>query len=687
MKTVIKLFSLFSILFLLTNFTYSNGVAVYNASLGMYLKLLSGKVSVSVESQISVTKTTGEFINLSGSDRNVSFAFPLPEGASATELRWKINGIWYQAPISPQPQDTTLPGGTMSPNLKTYLGKTPLFFGIEQTVKRDSILIVELTYVQLLKYDFGSVDFDYPNDYRLIQNSILNVQELVLNLNSQRSIDSIKLISSNPLIQISNNGNNAVVVSRVFESIASVNYKIRYSLNQNQLGLYGYSSRIPNSLLPDTLGGFFLFLAEPDPGMTSQTIKKVFTLIIDKSGSMSGNKIVQAKNASSFVVNNLNSGDRFNLVTFESTVQSFRNTHIPYNSNARDSALTFINSIIASGGTNISGAFETAVPQFSIANDSTANIIVFFTDGQPTVGITAISQLVTHIKNLIVTSERKIFLYSFGIGSDVNAQLLTLISSQNNGYAEFLGEDEIYDRISKFYLRIRNPVLLSPTISFNNPTINNVHPNPLPNLYKGQQMIVSGRYRNSGVTNVTFSGYAFNQLVNFNYNLNLTDTNDVRYQFLTKIWAKQKIDYLLIQYYSYPPTSPEAIALKQQIISLSITYGVISPFTSFGNPTNTETEEEIVNTSPESFKLLGNYPNPFNPTTNIRFAVNTNYSGILFIRIYNTAGMLVDILEMRVNGKGNYEVKWDASKYASGLYFYSIDFLGNKFSGKMMLVK
>lgn len=687
MKTVIKLFSLFSILFLLTNFAYSNGVAVYNASLGMYLKLLSGKVSVSVESQISVTKTTGEFINLSGSDRNVSFAFPLPEGASATELRWKINGVWYQAPISPQPQDTTLPGGTMNPNLKTYLGKTPLFFGIDQTVKRDSILIVELTYVQLLKYDFGSVDFDYPNDYRLIQNSMLNVQELILNLNSQRTIDSIKLISSNPLIQISNNGNNAVVVSRVFESIASVNYKIRYSLNQNQLGLYGYSSRIPNSLLPDTLGGFFLFLAEPDPGMTSQTIKKVFTLIIDKSGSMSGNKIIQAKNASSFVVNNLNSGDRFNLVTFESTVQSFRNTHIPYNSNARDSALTFINSIIASGGTNISGAFETAVPQFSIANDSTANIIVFFTDGQPTAGITGTTQLVDYIKNLIVTSERKIFLYSFGIGSDVNAQLLTLISSQNNGYAEFLGEDEIYDRISKFYLRIRNPVLLSPTISFNNPTINNVHPNPLPNLYKGQQMIVSGRYKNPGVTNVTFSGYAFNQLVNYNYNLNLIDTNDVRYQFLTKIWAKQKIDYLLIQYYSYLPNSPEALALKQQIISLSITYGVISPFTSFGNPTNTETEEEIVNTLPETFKLLGNYPNPFNPTTNIRFAVNTNFSGILFIRIYNTAGMLVDILEMRVNGKGNYEVRWDASKYASGLYFYSIDFLGNKFSGKMMLVK
>jgi len=87
---------------------------------------------------------------------------------------------------------------------------------------------------------------------------------------------------------------------------------------------------------------------------------------------------------------------------------------------------------------------------------------------------------------LITTTESHIYLYVFGIGSDVNTQLLTPLSSQNNGLTEYLGNDEIYSRISNFYLKIRNPVLLSPTISFNPANVIQVYPSPLPNLYKGQ---------------------------------------------------------------------------------------------------------------------------------------------------------------------------------------------------------
>ncbi len=153
--------SLFLILFMFTfSNVYSNGVGVVNASLGTYLKLTSSNINVSVELQVSVTKTTQLFLNNLGSDKLVTYAFPLPLGASATGLRWKINGEWFLAPISPSPQDTTLPGGTMNQNLRSFLGATPLFFPITQLLKADSSLIVELTYVQLLSYDFGNVYFD-----------------------------------------------------------------------------------------------------------------------------------------------------------------------------------------------------------------------------------------------------------------------------------------------------------------------------------------------------------------------------------------------------------------------------------------------------------------------------------------------------------------------------------------------
>lgn len=683
-----KIFILFFFLLLISN-ANSNGVGVVNASLGTYLKLTGTKIETSVQLQISITKTSQTFYNNLGNDKTVAYAFPLPDGASGIGLKWKLNGEWHTAPISPTPQDTSLPGGTMNSNLRTYLGAKPMFFSIPDQVKRDSTLIVEMTYVQFLKYDFGSVFYNYQNDYRLIQNQTIESQELSFNLTSPRTIDSIRLVSLNPLTQLTNNGNSATVISNQYSAVPSVDFKIKYSLNLNELGLYSYSTMIPDTLLPDTLGGFFMFIAEPNPGTTADIIKKVFTLVLDRSGSMSGTKIIQAKNAASFIVNNLNAGDKFNIIDFETYVYQFRNRHVLYTPQSRDSALQYVASISAGGSTNISGAFSSAVPQFNAANDSTANIIIFLTDGMPTVGITERTALLSHVHNLITSTETEIFLYSFGIGTDVDQQLLTLMSSQNNGYAEFLLNDELESRITNFYLRIKNPVLLSPTVTFSSPNINNVYPSPLPNLYIGQQMIVAGRYTETGPLTVTLSGRAFNQPVSYQYNFNRNDSADTRYQFLTKVWAKQKIENLLIQYYSLNPVTPEAIALKQQIIQLSIDYGVISPFTSFGNPNAiTGPEETIVeNSIPGDYKLLSNYPNPFNPQTTIKLIVDKNFSGIAMIKIYNSAGILVDFAELFINGNGVYEFVWKAEKFSSGVYFYSVDFGDEILFSKMLLLK
>jgi len=685
-KTILAI----TVLLLLYSNSYSNGVGVVNASTGIYLKLTATDIQVSVEMQVSITRTTQYFHNNLGADKTVAYAFPLPDGASATELRWKLNGVWHIAPISPSPQDTSLPGGTMNQNLRNYLGAKPLFFSIPDTVVRDSLLVVELTFVQLLKYDFGDVFYNYPNDYRLIQNQTIESQEFEFTLSSQRTIDSIRLVSSNPLISINNNGNLATIISNQYTAIPSVNYKVKYSLNLNQLGLFSYSTRIPDNLLPDSLGGFFLFIAEPNPGTTADIINKVFTLVLDRSGSMSGTKIVQAKNAATYIVNNLNPQDKFNIVDFETNVYSFRNRHVAYSMQTRDSALAYIQNIQTGNLTNISGAFSTAVPHFNTANDSTANIIVFLTDGLPTVGITERTALLNHVRTLIQSTETNIFLFSFGIGTDVDQQLLTLMSSQNNGFAEFLLNDEIESRITNFYRRIKNPVLLSPSVTFSSPDINNVFPNSLPNLYIGQQMIVSGRYTVAGMLNVTLSGRAFNQPVTYNYNFTRIDTPDVRYQFLTKIWAKQKIENLLVVYYSLNPNSPEAIALRQQIIALSVAYGVISPFTSFGPPTNSPSQEELVGQDlnfPGDFKLLGNYPNPFNPTTTIKFIVKNDLSGVAVIRIYNILGVEIDRLTIDLNGSGIYSVLWNADRFSSGAYFYSVDLGGEVMFSKMLLLK
>ncbi|MBK7499739.1 MAG: VWA domain-containing protein [Ignavibacteriales bacterium] len=688
-KLVIVLLVVFASISLL-----ANGVGIVNASNQTYLKVETSIINVEVENQIALIKTTQSFRNIFGVDKNFKYAFPLPLGASAVSLKWKINGIWKTAMITPQPPDTSLPGGNPHPNLLQYLGDVPLYFDILDTLKADSVVTIELTYVEFLKYSFGNVNFEYPNDYTLIQQGPFNTQEFRFTLNSSRTIDAILLLSHNATQQ-TNNGNYAYLEYTSSETLPNLNYKVLYTLSLNELGLFSFSTFPPDSLVPDGLdNGFFVFVAEPDPSNNTDIIDKVFTLIIDRSGSMSGTKMEQAKNAATYIVQNLNEGDKFNIIDFDDIITSFSPIHVDFNPTNMNQALAYISSIYARGLTNISGAFDVAVPQFSTANDSTANIIIFLTDGEATAGITNTEQLIQHINNLIQTTETNILLFSFGIGPYINEQLLTQISLDNNGFATFLLNNELEEVLTNFYQQIRNPVLLNTSISFDPQYLTQIFPDPLPNLYKGQQMIVSGRYSTPGNINIILSGEAFGQNVQYNYPVTLADSNVISYSFLPKVWAKQKIEYLLVQYYLLDPNSPQAMLIKQQIIELSVAFGVISPFTSFGNPTNVEDEIIVCteNVQPDEFRILGNYPNPFNPSTTIRFTIGKDIQSDVVLKIYNSLGELVRTIKYYVSDAGTYEIFWDG-KFSDGkeapsdVYIYTIDFGIGVLASKMILIK
>ena len=157
-----------------------------------------------------------------------------------------------------------------------------------------------------------------------------------------------------------------------------------------------------------------------------------------------------------------------------------------------------------------------------------------------------------------------------------------------------------------------------------------------------------------------------------------------------------KIEESLIQYYLLPEGSDEAEVQKQQIIEFSISYGIMSPFTSFTDyGETTEVEENIIArsaSSPQHFELLGNYPNPFNPSTTIQFRIHSQYHGIVFLRIYNTLGQLVRTIKVEIMAPGIYKIDWDGLNEAgismpSGTYIYVLDFGEQILAKQMQLIK
>lgn len=563
-----------------------NGIAYYDAEEKIYLDILNSEIDVRVTDQVSVTTITQLFRNPASDSLKIRYAFPLLETASATQLRYKYEGTWYTAAIEAVPQDSLQNGNNGSPGnseLRQYLGDTPLIYDIDVAIPPHDSLSVELTYVELLPYKLGLVSYlMHFNVNSLLYDEAIDCQ-FHMSLYSQRTINDINLISPgiggvSEVIY----GDSVTIDFSLADYLPADDISVSYELSSDELGLFCLSSFMPDSLVPDDLGnGFFTFIVEPEPQPENQIISKYFTLIIDRSGSMSGQKIVDARDAAIFIVDHLNESDMFNIVSFNHEITSFRSAHVENSIQNRNSAINYIQSLNADGSTNISGAFATAVPQFSSAQENTANIIIFLTDGRQTAGIQDTDELIAYINDLVVESETDLSLFSFGIGSGTNERLLRTISYDNQGLSEFLSNNELESVITEFFLLINNPVLLETSMEFSPDIITELYPGNLPNLYVGQQMIVSGRYPESAETVATLSGTAFGQAVDYNYNPELAADYREEYLFLMKIWAKQKIETLLSEYFKNQGDTSLANPLQREIIEISMAYGVISPFTSY----------------------------------------------------------------------------------------------------------
>ncbi|MDC8004626.1 VWA domain-containing protein [Aureisphaera galaxeae] len=684
MKKITFLF----IFLIFTLCSYANGVIIVDEVPDTYLRLTNTNVDVTVQNQVAVTVTSQVFVNELGGSYNIRYAFPMASEASYTQLRWRINGgEWLYAVFVPGDPGDPGSGVDIPDYLANYLGETPVFFPFDDPIEDGDVLEVELSYVELLPYSFNEVTFSYPSDYSAIQPGIIeNFQTFNLELISDRTIENIVMVNNNGTIV--NNGNLATVFLEVEESAPIDDIHIIYELASDELGVIPFSTLLePGTITCDELGdGFFGLVIEPESNVDTEVIDKNFILVVDRSGSMSGDKIVQARQAAEFITNNLNFGDFFNIVDFSSGVSSFSPELMEYNTANRDAALAYIDNISAGGTTNISDSLIFSINQFDSLDLDKANIIVFFTDGQATAGITDTEGILQAVETEVQNNETEIFLFTFGIGESVTQDLLTRLALENNGFVTFLGDDEISDVISNFYLTIRNPVLLNPVVTITPPdAINDFYPNPLPNLYKGQQLIWTGRYNTSQDINLNLAGSAFNQPVEYSFDFNLTDLNDPNFAFLPKLWAKKKIESLLLEYYSWPQGSTQAEEILDLIEETSICYQVSSPFTILSDGGTLFLESDLEGDLPSA----GFHPNPF--TTSTKAYIELSQPEKIVVEIYSIDGKLIKTIE--IDGTyGRNSIEWDGTDNGNnevnkGLYVYSVS-IGKqkKYAGKILRI-
>src|SRR5581483_7705452 len=330
----------------------------------------------------------------------------------------------------------------------------------------------------------------------------------------------------------------------------------------------------------DEDGGTFLMLIAPKVELKPEEVQpKDVVLVLDTSGSMQEQgKIDQARRALRYCVQRLEPQDRFGLIDFSTDVRTFKDALCPASDENKKAALGYIDALRARGGTALEDALVTALKMRSEPDPKRSFQVIFLTDGEPTIGTTDPEQILKNVAKAAEGKGARVFV--FGVGADVNAPLLDKIAEQNHGDREYVlpGED-IEISMSSFYDKVASPVLSDLAVSFEGDTVRiaDTYPNirKLPDLFRGTQIAVAGRFQGQGEVKATLTGKVNGSKREFTQTL--TFTKDERNVFLPRIWAQRKIGFFLdeIRLHGEKPET------KDEVVRLARAFGIPTPYTSW----------------------------------------------------------------------------------------------------------
>ena len=558
-------------------------------------------VTVTIENQLAVTHVDQVFFNPNEWPVEGTYLFPLPREAVVNDFILWVDGKPVQGEVLDAQQARRTYEEIVStlrdPALLEYAGQGAVrasIFPIPPQGERR----IELEYSQALTAENGLVRYVYPLNTEKFSAEPLQDVSIQVEIRDRQAIRAV--YSPSHSVAVDKRGANHVVAGYEAQNLLpDSDFDLYYSVGESE-AFHLFSYRDPGD--PQDGEGFFLALLAPKPEIDPEPVAKDVLLVLDRSGSMDGEKFEQAQQALRYILEHLNPQDRFYLQSFSTGVESYSDRLRPADEAAE--AQSWIDRLGAAGSTDINRALLEAA---AVMDAERPTYLIFLTDGLPTVGVIDTQEI---LKNLERQARPNLRLFTFGVGYDVETVLLDSLAQEHHGLSTYVRPGESIDeRVSAFYERISTPVLTSLSIDFGELSTFDVYPNPLPDLFAGSQVVIVGRYRGGGATDITLAGEVNGQQQSFRF-AEQVFTTDSRGNLgapamLPRLWATRKIGYLLNQVRRNGP-DPETI---DQIVALSIRYGIVTEYTSYlvtePAPFGAESRRDI---SDQAFKAAENSP-------------------------------------------------------------------------------
>jgi len=561
---------------------YADGMILPEVLSPDYLVVRYHRVTVDVEDGHAVTRVAQEFYNPHPFPVRGRYLFPVPPEAMLSGFQATLDG--QRQPVTRQDPETSnaaLFDGVVQrrdPSLLQYAGWETLAFDVD--LPAGGARQMTLEYEEALAPQGGLYRYRYVLSTERYSAQPLEQALVTVNLDLASGLSS--LYSPSHAVDVTRLGPGRAQVTWAAQDVRPTeDFELFFAPEESGFGGGWLTGRREGQ-------DHFLFLFAPeDAPARDDALPKDIVFVIDRSGSMGGNKIAQAHEALRYILGQLDAGDRFSIVGFDERLSVWSPTLRPVDGDTLAGARRFVDGLTAAGDTDLDAALQAGLeilnraPGRDTAVERAIPLLVFLTDGLPTAGVTETPLILRQVREANAGSESRV--HVFGVGYDVNTHLLDQLAAENGGSVTYVQRDESLETaLTAFYSRIAHPVLTDVTVDFEGLEVSDLYPSQLPDLFRGSSLLLAGRYRatdaraNERVT-VRVRGRAGGETRQYVYHLDLPGADDAGRDFVPRLWATRRVGALLDRV----RVEGERPALVDEIRALGLSYGLVTPYTTF----------------------------------------------------------------------------------------------------------
>ena len=549
---------------------------------GVITHISAVDVDVRLTDALATTQMQITVENHGSSTTQARLVLPVPEGS--TIRTFGIDGIGDEptAQLLPRKEATQryheIVRSMIDPGLLEFVGSALIqssVFPVAPGEKRTMTIVYE----QSLSAHNGRVEYVLPRSASFADSSI------------QWSID-VELDSTGPMGPVFSPSHP--IVSKIV-SDRSMRVGVPMMNEPGPFRLYamlGSADDATCMLYPDPKNagsGYFMFVADaPMVDKTQEQIRREMTIVIDRSGSMGGQKIEQARKSATQIVHGMRKGEFVHIIDYADDVRSFSDGPIELTDESIPQIIEYINNIQSRGGTNLHGALleSLRVPKI----DNTLSMVLFLTDGLASVGERNEAQIRKDAE-AFNTQHKRVF--TFGVGFDVNAPLLDGIAQDTKGESTFvLPNEDVEMKVGQVFDKLDGPVMIDPEFIASygvyavmpKVDLRLIEPSSLGDLFSGSRVVVLGQYHNLEDAPTYVGLYPKNRtdgVKGISTEFVVKDASP-KYSFVARLWAQERIKSLIsqIRLASADGSKPNQ-ELVDEIVQLSLEHGVMSEYTAF----------------------------------------------------------------------------------------------------------